>query len=73
MVADPYCLDNLAGKPEFTDTKAALWADLKAELERSGDPRIAGNGDVFETYDYIVDAPHSWAHYLAGDWQPQEY
>lgn len=73
VVADPYCMENLAGEPEFADTKEELWRDLKAELERSGDPRIDGNGDVFENCDYVGDAWHSWAHYLAGDWKPQNY
>jgi len=73
VIADPHCLTNLADAPELAELKASLWAELKEELERSGDPRIRGEGDVFEEYEYIVDAPHSWAHYLKGDWQPQAY
>ena len=68
-----------AGNPEtnYTNcdsspTKTRI-LELQEELERSGDPRIRGEGDVFETYEYIVDAPHSWAHYLKGDWRPQSY
>lgn len=73
VVADPYCLNNLADVPELAGLKADLWAELQAELHRTGDPRMAGSGDVFEGYEYIVDAPHSWAHYMAGDWRPQKY
>lgn len=73
VLADPYCLDNLAARKEFADLKESLWRELEAELLRTEDPRISGNGDIFEEYEYIVDAPHSWAHYLKGDWEPQKY
>jgi hypothetical protein len=71
--ADPHCLENLAEKPDYAELKESLWQELQAELKRTGDPRVFGNGDVFESYEYIVDAPHSWAHYEAGDWKPQGY
>ncbi|MBT3288189.1 MAG: sulfatase [Victivallales bacterium] len=71
--ADPHCMSNLAERPEHAERKESLWQELQAELHRTGDPRIAGNGDVFESYEYIVDAPHAWKHYLAGDWEQQGY
>ncbi len=71
--ADPFCMENLAGEPEHAEVKASLRQELEAELRATGDPRILGNGDVFETHEYVGDAPHSWAHYQAGDWQPQGY
>jgi N-sulfoglucosamine sulfohydrolase len=70
---DPHCMRNLVAEGQHEQVRADLWADLEAELIRSGDPRILGHGDIFESYEYIVDAPHSWAHYLQGDWQPQSY
>lgn len=73
IVADPHCLANLAGQRQHQPLQDQLWAELQAELQRTGDPRICGGGDVLESYEYVVDAPHSWAHYLAGDWQPQKY
>lgn len=71
--ADPRCMNDLAQTPEYAETKRMLWQELESELLRSGDPRILGNGDVFESYDYIAEAPHSWAHHIAGDWRPQMY
>jgi N-sulfoglucosamine sulfohydrolase len=69
--ADPHCMDNLAQQsPQLCES---LWKELEAELRRTDDPRILGNGDLFETYEYIHDAPHSWAHYLKRDWKPQAY
>jgi arylsulfatase A-like enzyme len=73
VAADPYCMSNLADDPAHARVKEQLWTELKATLEETGDPRIRGEGDVFESYEYYVDAKHSWAHYLAGDWEPQGY
>lgn len=73
VVADPCCLTNLADAEAFDGIRSELWSDLKRLLEKTGDPRIFGNGDIFESYEYVADAPHSWAHYLTGDWQPQRY
>ena len=73
IMRDPRCMENLAEKPEYAQKKEELWSDLKRLLEKTGDPRIFGKGDIFETYEYVNDAPHSWAHYLAGDWKPQKY
>lgn len=72
--ADPHCMENLAGKAELRELKESLWNELREELERTGDPRIQGRGDeAFENREYVGGAPHSWAHYVAGDWQPQKY
>lgn len=71
--ADPYCMNNLAADPAYKEVKDSLWRELEAKLKETGDPRIEGRGDVFESYEYIVDAPHSWKHYLAGDWIHQNY
>lgn len=71
--SDPHCMNNLAADPDFRLLCESLWSELEAELRRTKDPRIAGDGDFFESVEYIVDAPHSWAHYLKGNWQPQSY
>jgi arylsulfatase A-like enzyme len=74
IAADPHCMTNLASDPDHADLLAQLRAELEAVLRDTGDPRIAGRGDAaFEHRPYVGDAPHSWAHYLAGDWQPQSY
>ena len=70
---DQHCLNNLASKTEFAQIKAELWDTLQAELIRSNDPRILGDGDIFESFAYVSDAPHSWARYIEGDWHAQQY
>lgn len=47
---DPHCLNNLADKPEFTETKARLWRLLRDRLIGQGDPRMLGYGDIFDSY-----------------------
>ena len=59
-------IENLAIDPKHSELKSSLWAELEAKLKETGDPRTEGNGDIFESYEYIVDASHSWAHYIAG-------
>jgi N-sulfoglucosamine sulfohydrolase len=70
---DPACIKNLAGDPAFQSLKEEMWQQLQEGLEKHGDPRIFGNGDQFDHYEYVGDAPHSWAHYVAGTWEPQVY
>ena len=50
--SDPGCLHNLAGRPEFAHTEAALRDQLETYLRETGDPRVVNRdgGDVFETY-----------------------
>lgn len=47
---DPGCLKNLVDDPEYAELKAKLAARMDADLRATGDPRVLGNGDIFETY-----------------------
>ena len=48
---------------------------LKKVLRDTGDPRIIGEGDIFDTYEYVgwEKASHSWKAYLEGWWKKQSY
>ncbi len=48
--ADAACLNNLAGDPNFADTRQQLASRLNAFLRQTHDPRVIDGGDVFETY-----------------------
>jgi uncharacterized sulfatase len=51
VAADPGCVNDLSGQPGLlTKIHEDLVAQLEAELRKTGDPRIVGDGDVFETY-----------------------
>ena len=70
---DPSCVHNLAGDSHYEGIKKRLWQELEDKLEKTGDPRVCGNGDVFDTYEYVGQARHSWKNYLEGRWQKQPY
>ena len=47
---DPGCLNNLAGQSDVAKIDKQLRAQLQAYLKKTGDPRVLGNGDIWETY-----------------------
>ncbi len=47
---DPGCLVNLADSPEHAAVKKKLTDQLESRLRETGDPRVLGNGGIFETY-----------------------
>lgn len=50
MRSDPDCLHNLAADPAFAAQTAELRTQLEAYLVETGDARMTGNGDIWETY-----------------------
>ncbi|HBL47512.1 MAG TPA: heparan N-sulfatase, partial [Planctomycetaceae bacterium] len=49
---DPECMQNLATLPAYQDQKESLKKQLQDELTAQKDPRVLGNGSVFEKYQY---------------------
>ncbi|KJF45240.1 sulfatase family protein [Draconibacterium sediminis] len=48
---DPYCLNNLAGNPEYSSIEQEMKDALMSELKKSGDPRVVGpDKEVFDSY-----------------------
>ena len=50
LSADPDCLKNLAADASCREKMAAQREKLLAELRRQADPRVLGQGDVFDRY-----------------------
>jgi hypothetical protein len=50
IVKDPGCLTNLAGEAAFAKTKADLSNQLTHYLKQTGDSRVVGDGDIWESY-----------------------
>lgn len=48
LAADPDQIKNEAENPRYAEVKRRLWERLRGELERSGDPRVTGDGETFE-------------------------
>ena len=47
---DPACLNNLAESSENSAVKQKLANELEETLTATGDPRMTGNGDIWESY-----------------------
>lgn len=50
---DPDCVNNIAEDKVYEEVKNELSLLLEAELKKQGDPRVIGNGDIFDSYPRI--------------------
>jgi N-sulfoglucosamine sulfohydrolase len=68
IAQDRECMTNLAEEPEWHDMKLSLKTQLIRELEEQQDPRILGDGDIFDKYLY-ADVKHQnfYKKHAAGD------
>jgi N-sulfoglucosamine sulfohydrolase len=65
---DPDCVQNLAGAPEHQGRKQELEGQLVSQLKKQGDPRMFGQGDVFDAYPYAEEATRNfYERYMRGE------
>lgn len=65
---DPDCLDNLALHPEFQGIKDALEEQLFDQLRKENDPRMFGNGHIFDEYEYAgASSRNFYERYMSGE------
>jgi len=57
---DPYGLNNLALHPEYQNIKDALKDELFEQLKAQEDPRMFGNGTVFDNYEYAQESQRNF-------------
>lgn len=60
VVDDPFCINNLIDQPELSETADNLEAQLIKELKEQKDPRMFGNGNVFDEYLYSNKAARNF-------------
>lgn len=72
---DPHCMTNLAADEAHQEVRIKLREELETVLRQTGDPRMEGAGDVFDSYEYVGhdEAAHSWKAYVEGWYQPQKH
>jgi N-sulfoglucosamine sulfohydrolase len=58
---DPECILNLASAASYQNLKDDLKKILLNDLQMQNDPRLSGNGDVFDNYPF--DNPEDWNFY----------
>lgn len=66
---DPDQLTNVAADPDYLQMRDALWARLRDDLERTGDPRVTGGGYRFDDFPYFGKGPKhpDWEHTHPGE------
>ncbi|MCK5703755.1 MAG: sulfatase [Cyclobacteriaceae bacterium] len=65
---DPECMNNLATNAEYTGLKNTLLTQMKKELIAQGDPRMAGNGQIYDEYIYAHEATRGfYERYMSGE------
>ncbi|RTE52278.1 DUF229 domain-containing protein [Arenibacter aquaticus] len=67
---DPYCINNLADNKEYTSVKEALRSEMLLKLTEQEDPRIVGEGDVFDNYKYSGAVQNFYNRYMSGESVP---
>jgi arylsulfatase A-like enzyme len=65
---DPHCINNLAEAPRYAGLKERLRKRLFEKLEEQGDPRMHGNGEVFDNYPYANESDRNfYERFMAGE------
>jgi len=65
---DPECMKDLSQHPDHIAMKEKLGSQLVHELKEQGDPRVSGQGDVFDRYMYAEKKTRDFYNrYLKGE------
>ncbi len=68
VVDDPECLVNLAGDPAHESRLVRMATRMEEALLAEGDPRMRGEGEVFDAYPYADEKHRSfYERFLAGE------
>ena len=66
--SDPECIMNLADREDRREIKNRLKKQMEQELKEQGDPRIIGNGHVFDEYVYMdKNTQNFYERFMAGE------
>jgi N-sulfoglucosamine sulfohydrolase len=69
--SDRWCVNNLAENPDYQTIKESLHKSLFDELTSESDPRMLGNGYLFDQYPYSnVSMQNYYQRYMNGDFIP---
>jgi len=68
IAADPECIVNLASDPGLNPVKQRLREQMQRMLREERDPRILGNGDIFDEYNYASETVRDFYNrYIKGE------
>ncbi len=72
ITKDEECMDNLANNPEFANLAHQMKIRMETMLKEQQDPRMFGNGDIFNTYPF--SNPDGWNYFerfMSGEFTPE--
>lgn len=64
---DPYCINNLAAKAQYASVIKQMDKEMTRRLKQQQDPRVMGNGDVFDRYPYAGAARDYYNRLMKGE------
>ncbi len=64
---DPFCMNNLAEDANYSEIKTRMEDRMKQKLTEQNDPRILGNGDIFDNYEYSGAVKNYYNRYMSGE------
>lgn len=67
VVNDPLCMNNLALSKEYSGLMSEMETEMTSELTRQGDPRMSGNGAIFDSYPNMCKAHDYYNRVKAGE------
>lgn len=67
ITKDRECLDNLAKNPDYEKLRTQMKQELIEQLISQKDPRIVGDGDVFDNYPYMGAERMVWDRMKQGE------
>jgi hypothetical protein len=67
ITKDHECMTNLAKNPDYASVKAKLIREMTRKLQKDGDPRMKGQGDIFDTYPYSEDNRDFYNRFVSGE------
>jgi len=70
IAEDPFCMNNLADDKNYAEIKSRLADEMKQKLTEQNDPRILGNGDIFDNYEYAGAVRNYYNRYMSGEKVP---
>ena len=67
ITEDPFCMTNLVGEVKYAELKIQMEIEMVQKLTEQGDPRIFGEGDIFDNYKYNGEVQNYYNRYMAGE------
>jgi len=67
IIEDPFCMKNLVGEENYVEIKMEMEMEMIQKLTDQGDPRIFGEGNIFDNYPYQGEVQNYYNRFIAGE------